>query len=477
MEFLVTKTYEIEAIVGHLHPLIVHVPIGTFIFALVISLLPKTKWDSLGSALELALIIGIITSLSACIAGYLLAQSGDYDPALVLKHRWTGIGTAALSIATYLIRSYRRILIWLTCILMAITGHLGGTLTHGEGYLFSSSTEEQSSTDSIPDIPLQKSELPDTTNTSAETEEVFLYRDQIKPIFQSKCYGCHSQIKRKGKLRLDTEAFILQGGKDGKIIKTGNAGKSPLYTHLILPLEDDLHMPPKGKKQLTAKEINIIHEWIDKGNPFGSIIINTKNDSPKANSIIPKSTIQLREPIPVAEHTISIEKNIPPAAQSEIDLLESKNIIVNKIKEESNELSINFVNVKNLQSSIIDNLEKLNQQVVILKLSNQPITDEFIQKLSSFKQLRQLQLENTKITDAGLATIKNLDGLEQLNLYGTIITDKGLSYLIECKNLKAIYLWKTNVTPQGITQLKKAMPNVKIESGNFEFTKVDTIKK
>jgi hypothetical protein len=360
---------------------------------------------------------------------------------------------------------------------MAIAGHLGGTLTHGEGYLFSSSTEQQSLTDSIPDIPLQKSELSDSTNTNAETEEVFLYRDQIKPIFQSKCYGCHSQIKRKGGLRLDSDAFILQGGKNGKIIKTGNAGKSLLYTHLILPLEDDLHMPPKGKKQLTAKEIKIIHEWINNGNPFGSIIINTRDDSPKADSIVTLNTSPLSESITSAENTIAVEKNIPQADQTEIDLLESKNVIVNKIKEESNGLSINFVNVKNLQPSIIDDLSKLNQQVVTLRLSNQPITDDFIQKLSGFKQLSQLQLENTKITDASLATIKNLDGLQQLNLYGTNITDKGLSYLIECKNLKVIYLWKTSVTAQGINQLKKAMPHVKIESGNFEFTKVDTIKK
>ena len=477
MEFLVTKTYEIEAIIGHLHPLIVHVPIGTFIFAFVISILPRAKREALGSALELALIIGIVTSISACIAGYLLAQSGDYDSALVLKHQWTGISTAVLSIVAYLLKAYRRILIWLTCILMAIAGHFGGTLTHGEGYLFSGSTEQQSPTDSIPTIPQQKSDITDSTNTHAETEEVFLYRDQIKPIFQNKCYNCHSQIKRKGQLRLDTEAFILQGGKNGKIIKTSNAGKSRLYTHLILPLEDDLHMPPKGKKQLTAKEINIIHEWIDKGNPFGSITINTKQDTTKAISIISESTIQLSAPIPVAEYTISIEKNIPPAAQSEIDLLESKNIIVNKIKEESNELSINFVNVKNLQASIIDDLAKLNQQVVTLKLSNQPITDEFIQKLTSFKVLRQLQLENTKITDAGLLTIKNLDALQQLNLYGTDITDKGLSYLSDCKNIKTIYLWKTNATLLGINQLKKALPNVKIESGSFEFNKVDTIKK
>ena len=179
----------------------------------------------------------------------------------------------------------------------------------------------------------------------------------------------------------------------------------------------------------------------------------------------------------LANEPLSVEKNIPAADQSEIDLLESKNVIVNKIKEESNELSINFVNVKNLQPSIVDDLAKLNQQVVTLKLSNQPITDEFIQKLTGFKQLRQLQLENTKITDVGLIDINNLDALQQLNLYGTNITDKGLSYLIACKNLKTIYLWKTKTTLLGINQLKKALPHVKIESGNFEFYKLDTIKK
>jgi hypothetical protein len=46
-----------------------------------------------------------------------------------------------------------------------------------------------------------------------------------------------------------------------------------------------------------------------------------------------------------------------------------------------------------------------------------------------------------------------------------------------CKNLKVIYLWKTKTTNIGIEKLQKALPTLKIETGSFEFTKVDTSKK
>jgi hypothetical protein len=39
---------------------------------------------------------------------------------------------------------------------------------------------------------------------------------------------------------------------------SGNALKSHLYTYLILPEDDDLHMPPTGKRQLTRMEIKLI---------------------------------------------------------------------------------------------------------------------------------------------------------------------------------------------------------------------------
>lgn len=122
------------SLIGHLHPLLVHLPIGIFSFAFVISLFGAEKRKQFDAALSYALLSGAVSSLLACIAGYLLAGSGEYDVDLVQKHQWTGIATCALGFLAYFISNYRRLLVWVTCAVMAVAGHLGGTLTHGEDY-------------------------------------------------------------------------------------------------------------------------------------------------------------------------------------------------------------------------------------------------------------------------------------------------------------------------------------------------------
>ena len=252
-----------ETFIGHLHPLLVHLPIGIFLFSFIISILKKEQRESLNGAFGLSILIGSISALASCIAGYILAQSGDYNLELVTKHQWTGISTCVLGFIAYFWIQYRRILLWATFLVMAVAGHFGGTLTHGEGYFFATESTSVQETDSIRpsivDIKIQDKQV-DAIN---ETEEIFLYRDQVRPILQNKCYACHSEIKMKNGLRLDGESFIKKGGKNGKIFVSGNPNKSSLYTHLRLPLSDEKHMPPKGKRQLSENEIATIHNWIE----------------------------------------------------------------------------------------------------------------------------------------------------------------------------------------------------------------------
>jgi len=91
------------SLIGHLHPLLVHLPIGIFAFAFVISLFGAEKRKQFDAALSYALLSGAVSSLLACIAGYLLAGSGEYDVDLVQKHQWTGIATCVLGFLSYFI--------------------------------------------------------------------------------------------------------------------------------------------------------------------------------------------------------------------------------------------------------------------------------------------------------------------------------------------------------------------------------------
>lgn len=79
-------------------------------------------------------------------------------------------------------------------------------------------------------------------------------------------------------------------------------------------------------------------------------------------------------------------------------------------------------------------------------------------------ELRIVDLsQNTKASDDGLANFKDCLELTHLYLQGTQVGDRSLEHLKSCKNLNRLDLTKTKVTVQGIADLKRALPNIKIE--------------
>jgi len=467
---------------AHLHPLLVHIPIGILLFAFLITLLPAKYRDGMATALSLALGVASIASLTACITGYLLAQSGDYDLLLVSKHQWLGITTCILCFSAWLITPYRKILLWITVIMMSIAAHFGGTLTHGEGYLFSSSENK------TPALDTNKTSTDTLTQTISDSvlppkqmaHQTFPYRDDIAPILQNKCYNCHSSIKKKNGLRLDTKDFILKGGKNGPILFPNNLQKSVLYTHLILPLEEEKHMPPKGKKQLNGHEIELIKQWILQGAPFEPIVISSTsiNTNPPSNKVaiapVQEETILSITPTEPIKKVST--KEILPGNATTIEQLKTKGIMIMPITDGNAALSVNFVHTKNLEDSLLIGLNALNNQVVILKFSGKKVTDEQLHLLASFNNVHTLYLDNTAITDKGLTEIIKFPDLEILNLYNTTISNRGLNALYTCKNLKKIYLWKTNVTQAGLNALSLQFPTLNIDTGLFTWKTPDSLK-
>ena len=71
---------DITTFSGHLHPLIVHLPIGFILLAVVFNILSyRKKYESLKPAIPITLLMGFISAVLACIFGYVLSTSGDYD--------------------------------------------------------------------------------------------------------------------------------------------------------------------------------------------------------------------------------------------------------------------------------------------------------------------------------------------------------------------------------------------------------------
>ena len=89
----------ITEFLGRFHPLLVHLPIGILLMALLLQWLSKKNHFKMPSPLtRLIWWTGIIAALLSCITGYLLSLTETYDEDTVTIHMWMGIGVAAISL-------------------------------------------------------------------------------------------------------------------------------------------------------------------------------------------------------------------------------------------------------------------------------------------------------------------------------------------------------------------------------------------
>src|SRR5919197_5638735 len=90
------------------------------------------------------------------------------------------------------------------------------------------------------------------------------FAKDVLPILEKNCFKCHGPEKQKGKLRLDSRAAAVKGGKDGPAFEPGNAEKSEMVRRISLRKSDDDFMPSEGEP-LTKQQIDLIKEWINSG--------------------------------------------------------------------------------------------------------------------------------------------------------------------------------------------------------------------
>ncbi len=83
------------------------------------------------------------------------------------------------------------------------------------------------------------------------------------PLLKAHCYQCHGGDQKQGGLRLDSRAFMLQGGVSGKAIIPGNPAASLLMAR-VLGLGGKPRMP-LGFAPLSGAQIGAIRRWIEQG--------------------------------------------------------------------------------------------------------------------------------------------------------------------------------------------------------------------
>ncbi len=409
------------------------------------------------------LLFGALSAVISCITGYLLANSGDYEGQLVNMHQWLGIGVAVLSIGLWMMYSKLKsnlilgVIASILILLMSITGHLGGSLTHGSDYLSlalkNGGGMARPAIQAIPNI-----------------QEAYVYQQAIQPLFQNRCYSCHGPEKQKGKLRLDQEIYILKGGEEGHTLVRGKADDSELIKRLLLPLNSDEHMAPKEKPQLTANEIQLLKWWIDNGADFKKKF----KDIPQNEAIKPvlagleKGGTQEGE----AKITEIPSEEISAADPEVLKKFTALGIMVVPVAQHTNYLSANFVNAESMGKEVQELIKSIKKQLVWLKMENGKVNDESLLAIKDCKNLTRLSLNYSGITDNGLAQLKDLDQLQSLSLVGTNISLKGLNQLKKLKKLKFLYLYQTKINKADFASVKRNWPKIILDTGNYSIPKI-----
>lgn len=458
-----------SAFLGHFHPALVHLPIGIILLALLFEWLShRAAYGYLAPAVRPAYGLGALSAILACVTGYLLAEDGGYDPETLERHRWLGISTASFASARYLAerlkafqglsKSIRMLPALTLLILITVGGHLGGTLTHGSGYLLEGAPAWVRN-------GLGEDRAVPAAILVADVQEAKVYDDLVTRILQEKCTGCHGLEKQKGGLRLDETARILSGGEHGKVLVAGDPGGSEMYRRAMLPMEDDDHMPPKGKPQLTAAETALLEWWIRNGHDFKKKV----RDIPQAET---EKTFLASFQTGAASKSASAPSLLPvdevdAAPASLLQTLRSLGVLVMPVDPSRNYLRVSFQNLERPADSVAALLIDIRKQILILDMAGSDLSDAGCTPISELRNLRRLNLTETRITDAGLARLTTLTELESLNLNGTGITGNALQSLASLKKLRNLYLFRTKVNAAEVSALAGSFPSTRIDTGNY----------
>jgi hypothetical protein len=301
----------------------------------------------------------------------------------------------------------------------------------------------------------------------AADKDPVLYKDIVSHIVEAKCVGCHGEEKQKGKLRLDSLEHILQGS-DGENVVPGDPAASLFVERILLPADDDDHMPPEDKDQLTANEIKVLEFWVKSGAKGDLTLTAAKADAPTQALIaevlanLPKA--QKKDDAPAVDPKILAARK--KVADEVIGRVDKVGATLMPIAQDTPELRFSALNVaKEFNDEHLKILAPAADQIQWVDLARTQVSDAGVAALGNMKNVTRLHLENTKIGDAALAHLAGLTNLEYINLYGTQVTDKGLATLAKLPNLKKVFVWQSKVTDKGVAELAAKLPNAEINNG------------
>ncbi len=437
------KLLDILTFAGHLHPLVVHLPIGFLLLAFLFDLLTYRKeYAAYKPAVSIILLAGFVAAVMACVFGYVLSLTGDYDADTLGSHKIAGIVLAIVAGLLYLLTTAKvrarlplparlfSVLVLGLVVLTSYAGHQGGSLTHGNNYLTLAT--------------LTETKRPKPTSA----DEAYIFEDVVHPILIQKCGQCHQAGKLKGRFSVQTLQTLLKGGKTGPAIVAGHIGESELYKRITLSPLDEKFMPADGKTPLTAAETAVIQWWIAKAGAVEHRPLATLNNKdsikPQVAAILGLGDSGDMGASAATGLTQHINPEIPPNLDNTfIESLRAKGFMVRVMLQKPVMLDVTLpANAGKKMADIKDDLLHVAKNIVWLNLSRNNFNDGDMAILKQLPNLEKLRLENNPIGDGVVGDLTVLQHLDAVNLNETNITQAGLDALTKNTAIKRVYSWK-----------------------------------
>lgn len=443
---------DLAAFFGRLHPLLVHLPIGFILLALLFDLKRFKEKGSRFNFLNIIWFLAFISSFFSALMGWLLAQNGYYIDADLTPHQYTGILLVFFSCLGWVLRIkninmpslFMRINNLIVLFLLILVGHLGGSLTHGSDYL----------TKHAPDFITSKQEYKNKLFEEYTLDSIVVFKDFVQPLLNEKCVACHNNNISRGGLNLSNIESIKKGGRSGAAFVSKNPSKSLIFKRISFSQDNEKFMPPTGIP-FSYHEIQLVQWWIQEGaNYTGSL--NEFSITPEIQTLLLKQYgLDTREK-PWVEKV-----KLDPLPPSAVIALEKANFSLRTLSQNNPLLDLRYQGEK-LSQQALTLMETYAPYITWLNLSNCKLTNSDLKTIAKLENLTRLNLQQNSIRTNDLAPLNTLSHLEVLNLHSTLVNQDVFEILKSIPSLKKVFLWNTKVSLNAVLKNKPAFPSTEL---------------
>jgi uncharacterized membrane protein/mono/diheme cytochrome c family protein len=441
---------------GRFHVLALHLPIGIVIAAVVLDWLARRpRYAALAQASPFLWAGAAITAILTAALGYMHYAEGAFTGPSAEAHRFWGTVTAVEALGTWWLAARgrgigaTRLAAGIAMlVLVSITGHYGGNLTHGTTFLGEYAPSFlRSLIGAAPRRP------PPASVAAADP-----YLDVVQPLLEQRCGGCHNDDKRESGFSVGSYDSTLVGGDTGRAVVPGNLVASELFYRVTLPEDDDAHMPAEGKTPPTPEQIEILRWWIGAGAP---------RDTTVGALAVPSEI----EPLLAAELGLGgVASTTTESVSADPTLLANlaaAGLIARQVSQSDAHLVVSPSSPGTpLEAPALAALAAAAAEIVDLNLAGTALDDAGLKAIGALPAATHLRLARNRLTDGALADLAALPALAYLNLYGNAgITDGGIAALAASRTLRELFVWQTAVSPDGAARLREQRPGLVVDLG------------